>query len=475
MERLQTPTPQNTPPAERQKQRFELNQEQLRRLDELSSYWRNVGISTAPTDRAQAEIGLTIAYRAAGLKPPEFVIWLRSPRAGATAARLLKSDLDWPHQLLPPQRAVWDDVWRQSIKQIEAAIGVEQWHQIRRQLRKEAEIKINEKYGCFVEKRVKEVFSEKMGIWIWKYLRKIYGGSVFKEVRLNVEEQVKAVVNKNTDSEVFSLTENADLVESAGPEKGKQQNRVANGHEEIYQRAVVPVTQQVWRSVAEPLRMMMNVDNGQLIGRQTWECGFGQHDAGWISNYDYLRFIGIKGTEPLEGIVTLTKSCGWWWPYKNLCILTDRPASLNRDNRGRLHNDSGMSIRYADDWGFYAWNGVLVDEYAIMEPEITLEMIEGETNIEVRRVLIERFGLDEYLKAGKVIKIHQDKYGILWRMNLNQDEPITVVQVINSTPEPDGIYKEYFLRVPPSMIRARQAIAWTFGLNEEDYLPLVET
>lgn len=221
--------------------------------------------------------------------------------------------------------------------------------------------------------------------------------------------------------------------------------------------------------------MMMNVDNGMLVGRQTWECGFGQHDAGWVSAYDYLRFIGIKGTEALEGIVTLSKSCGWWWPYKDLCILTERPILLKRDNRGRLHNDSNMAIRYADDWGFYAWNGVLVDEYAIMEREITLEMIERETNIEVRRVLIERFGLDEYLKSGKVIKIHQDQYGTLWRMNLDRDEPIVVVQVTNSTPEPDGEYKVYFLRVPPNIMRARQAIAWTFGLSEEDYVPVVQT
>jgi hypothetical protein len=49
------------------------------------------------------------------------------------------------------------------------------------------------------------------------------------------------------------------------------------------------------------------------------------------------------------------------------------------------------------------------------------------------------------------------------------------VHVVNSSPEPDGSYKEYFLRVPPTMTRARQAIAWTFGLTEEEYEPLSET
>jgi len=133
-------------------------------------------------------------------------------------------------------------------------------------------------------------------------------------------------------------------------------------------------------------------------------------------------------------------------------------------------------VRYADNWGFYAWHGVIVpDDVIELKEPITIERIAAERNVEVRRVLIERFGLDDYLKSGKVIKIHQDKTGILWRMDLEGDEPIMVVQVINSTPEPDGIYKEYFLRVPPDIVRAKQAVAWTFGLTEDEYVPLVET
>ena len=222
--------------------------------------------------------------------------------------------------------------------------------------------------------------------------------------------------------------------------------------------------------------MMMTINNGTLIGRQTWDCGFGTHDAGWVSHYDYLKTIGIKGLETLDGIINLTKSAGWWWPYQDLCILTERPISIKRDNRGRLHNEKGMVVKYSDGWGFYAWHGVIVPEDVIILREpITLERIAEERNIEVRRVLIERFGLDEYLKSGRVIKIHQDKCGTLWRMDLAGDELIMVVQVVNSTPEPDGIYKEYFLRVPPHIVRAKQAVAWTFGLTEDEYAPLSET
>src|SRR6266436_180030 len=39
--------------------------------------------------------------------------------------------------------------------------------------------------------------------------------------------------------------------------------------------------------------------------------------------------------------------------------------------------------------------------------------------------------------------------------------PIVLVHVTNSTPEPDGSRRRYFLRVPPEVKTARAAVAWT--------------
>jgi hypothetical protein len=50
-----------------------------------------------------------------------------------------------------------------------------------------------------------------------------------------------------------------------------------------------------------------------------------------------------------------------------------------------------------------------------------------------------------------------------------------MVEVRNSTPEPDGIHKHYWLRVPPHIGSAREAVAWTFGLSAGDYAPLIES
>ena len=45
----------------------------------------------------------------------------------------------------------------------------------------------------------------------------------------------------------------------------------------------------------------------------------------------------------------------------------------------------------------------------------------------------------------------------------------------NSTPDPDGTRQTYFLRVPPNLRTAREAVAWTFGLSGLQYRPEKET
>jgi hypothetical protein len=104
-----------------------------------------------------------------------------------------------------------------------------------------------------------------------------------------------------------------------------------------------------------------------------------------------------------------------------------------------------------------------------------VEQIRDEANAEVRRVMLEHFGFDRYLQASGARELHRDETGILWRVELDRDEPLVMVEVVNSTPEPDGTSRTYFLRVPPNIRTARAGVAWTFGLTEDEYHPLAQT
>jgi hypothetical protein len=89
--------------------------------------------------------------------------------------------------------------------------------------------------------------------------------------------------------------------------------------------------------------------------------------------------------------------------------------------------------------------------------------------------MLEHFGLDRYLAESGAQPVQSDETGVLWRIELPDDEPLAMVEVVNSTPEPDGTRRTYFLRVPPWVRRAREGVAWTFGIAEDDYRPRRET
>jgi hypothetical protein len=50
-----------------------------------------------------------------------------------------------------------------------------------------------------------------------------------------------------------------------------------------------------------------------------------------------------------------------------------------------------------------------------------------------------------------------------------------MVEVKNSTPEPDGSTKRYMLRVPPQIETATAAVAWTFDMDARRYVLEMET
>jgi hypothetical protein len=174
--------------------------------------------------------------------------------------------------------------------------------------------------------------------------------------------------------------------------------------------------------------------------------------------------------------------------YEDICFVCERPTILTVDSQGRLHNESGPAIAFSDGFEEYYWHGIQLKPEDYSSPIQTFR-IDGETNVEIRRALIEKYGQASYLLDSKAIKIHEDDFGVLYRKDLPGDEPIFMVKVVNSSPEPDGSFKDYFLGIDPkaygdaNKITAKAAVASTWRFEDksyvfpdwQDYRPLVET
>jgi hypothetical protein len=166
------------------------------------------------------------------------------------------------------------------------------------------------------------------------------------------------------------------------------------------------------------------------------------------------------------------------YPCEAFALVIERPSELHFDEDDRLHRDprEGPAAAWADGAGIYALHGVVVPK---IKGSVTAAKVNGYQNQEVRRVLIDLMGgPGEYLKQGQGECVQVDGYGELWKMPKAFDapnEPLTMVKVVNSTPEPDGTYKDYFLRVPPTTKTAQEAVAWTFRINVKDYAPVAQS
>jgi hypothetical protein len=83
-----------------------------------------------------------------------------------------------------------------------------------------------------------------------------------------------------------------------------------------------------------------------------------------------------------------------------MSVLAERPTVIrwSDDAIPILHCDSGPAIAFRDGWQLWSLGNVIVDEQIVMRPETqTLKQIDDESNEEVKRIRIERYGWPRYI------------------------------------------------------------------------------
>jgi hypothetical protein len=123
----------------------------------------------------------------------------------------------------------------------------------------------------------------------------------------------------------------------------------------------------------------------------------------------------------------------------------------------------------------FLWRSVVVPPEVIFRPEsLTSDAILFESNAELRRVMLERVGLERVLAQAKAVirDCDRDAGGARRLVHLRvHSRPRTYLQCVCPSTG-----REYLLRVPPNVQTCRQAAAWLAGFSNPDaYRPIVET
>ncbi|GAA2295164.1 hypothetical protein GCM10010149_49280 [Nonomuraea roseoviolacea subsp. roseoviolacea] len=416
--------------------------------DQQPPTWREVAFTTGPADRAEAEAGVRAAYLAAGLAPPERVVWLSSPAQGAVAAALLGGDAGARGLL---RSALTANGPGTGDRRPDGRAGV-----------------------------APQALRDGLAALLREMAEVDAGASVRDLVRTRPWARARA-----------------DAVARWG---GAEWARV-------WALTGAPLWTDVERLVSD-IRQAIGIladssdEATRLLRRATLDAVHGQHDAPWLAAFDEppgspveaeqsgspaqaagsasqgasvgspARERPSAGDHHLDGLRRVARAAGWWWPYERLVLLCERPTRHDRDELGRLHRADGPALEFPDGFALHAWRGMPVPAgFSAAMATLDADRIRREENAELRRVMLEHYGYERYVAESGARPVHRDDTGVLWRVDLRGDEPLTMVEVVNSTPEPDGTSRTYFLRVPPWVRRAREGVAWTFGLAEAEYHP----
>lgn len=114
--------------------------------------------------------------------------------------------------------------------------------------------------------------------------------------------------------------------------------------------------------------------------------------------------------------------------------------------------------------------------------KMTPELILSIPNLTVRRDAMKKYGADKLIRKGGGTKVQQDDFGTLWRLPTDGADPHQIfVEVVNKTPkinEKTGevvlkrgkpFFDHYFLRVPPTVTTAREAVAWGMNIDANSF------
>jgi hypothetical protein len=128
------------------------------------------------------------------------------------------------------------------------------------------------------------------------------------------------------------------------------------------------------------------------------------------------------------------------------------------------------------------WRDVIVDSKIVFHPEeITAQEVMEETNIELRRVMLDRMGYEAFFKQAKAVELHRDidpggmrrllRVEFQDRNRREKDEPVVCLSVMCPSTA-----RHYIIRVPPTTQTCHQAAAWVAGFDDPDqYHPTRET
>ncbi len=226
-----------------------------------------------------------------------------------------------------------------------------------------------------------------------------------------------------------------------------------------------------------------------LVYGRAWNGG--NQWSGWVAFLSFFRHVAKLDLEyeKWDHYETLA-DYGPRVLHAEFAMISELPTVLTVDAGNQPHNETGPFCAWRDGTALYSIHGVRVPRSVVEHPErLTLARIEAEHNAEIKRIMIDRYGLGRYVRDSRFEVVDADVDPLGQPRRLLRRDGLTVVELANSTEDGDGSRRMYHVPVEPSLrpmhpdgtlgepqaMTALNAVASTYGLRGEQYALELET
>ena len=170
-------------------------------------------------------------------------------------------------------------------------------------------------------------------------LRSPLEGAIAAHGLNQIKEQVKEQVKDQVWDQVWNQVKDQVINQVRVQVWDQVWNQVKD---QVWRQILKQVRNQVWNQVWYQIRDQVRDQIRDQVGSPV--C-YGCHDAPWLAQLSIFK--SVQETKKLEGLILLAESTGWYWPYEDLVIMTERPSRI------LYRDDLPVFIEYPDGWSVF--------------------------------------------------------------------------------------------------------------------------
>lgn len=197
-----------------------------------------------------------------------------------------------------------------------------------------------------------------------------------------------------------------------------------------------------------------------------------RHNGLWIRMDKKLK-ESLKTLVDNETLIPSRLWRGVLWLQQNESFGIERSGKVHwYDKKGKcISSWKSFFVKKCTSFDEQWIQNIIKDYLLFFKEELKARDILKCSNVEIRRILLSNFGYKRFVEELGGTIIHTDGESELLLLRIRKDqEPLMVVKVQDSTTR-----ETYILRVPPHVRTCKEAIAWTFSMDESEYNPVIET